>query len=47
MYSLRRWRTWHGESGRLEEGGHLTVEFRKDAEHITTHHVYSHNDAYQ
>ena len=39
---------WHGESGKADSGGHVTVDFRNKAgEHITMHHVYSTNAGYE
>ncbi|KAH9012498.1 hypothetical protein EDB85DRAFT_2222926 [Lactarius pseudohatsudake] len=38
---------WHGESGRANWGGHVTVDFRTQAHvHVSTHHVYRTEAAY-
>jgi hypothetical protein len=38
---------WHGESGRANWGGHITVDFRTRAHvHVSTHHVYRTEAAY-
>ena len=39
---------WHGESGAMRRGGHLTVHFvHRIGRRGTTHHVYSCNGAYR
>jgi hypothetical protein len=39
---------WHGESGNMSFGSHLTVNFlTKNRVHITTHHIYRTDAAYR
>ena len=39
---------WHGESGLVSSGGHITVDFYKERwVYYTTHHVYRTDDAYR
>jgi hypothetical protein len=39
---------WHGESGAASSGGHVTVDFLSGSgAHVTTHHIYRKNRAYE
>jgi hypothetical protein len=38
---------WHGESGSLPTGGHITVRFFSRRRYFSTAHIYRSDDAYE